>query len=566
MADKFNIGIFVYMGFGKMKKYSTSLKFIILITIGLFISEVASMGLIALIPNISYLTLSIIDATLLILFATPLLYYFSLRPLINVMAEREVELVHRQEIEKQLRIQTTAVETAANGIIITDKAGKILWANQAFAKMSGFSVEEVLGKSPSILNSGEHKSDFYKRLWDTLLAGGVWHGEMINRRKDGQLYVGEQTITPVINSSGEIENFIAIQQDVTERRQAETALRASEKKFRTLLDWTYDWEIWKDPQDNILYNSPSCERITGYHPDEFVADPELLKRIVHPDDLDIFLAHNRETHNHSTDSTTMEYRIITRDGSERWIDHNCRPTFGPDNQYLGRRVSNRDVTDWKQAEKDLVDRNQKEKVLVETIHNMQIDIARDLHDTIGQNISFLRISLDHLSDAESRERVDLPAEIQNMSKVADETYNLIRGMLAMLQVGNSVDPLSLFTRYAEHVANRSSFEVDVLNHGNPKPLSSRQMRQLFYVFREALSNVEKYAKPCQASAEFIWREDCLNLIIADNGYGFDTNNIRPGDHYGLKFMRERVDLLQGSFSIDSTLGVGTKIKISIPYE
>ena len=117
-----------------MKKYSTSLKFIILITIGLFISEVASMGLIALIPNISYLTLSIIDATLLILFATPLLYYFSLRPLINAMTEGEVELVHRQEVEKQLRIQTTAVETAANGIIITNKDGEILWANQAFAQ------------------------------------------------------------------------------------------------------------------------------------------------------------------------------------------------------------------------------------------------------------------------------------------------------------------------------------------------------------------------------------------------------------------------------------------------
>ena len=148
-----------------MKKYSTSLKFIILITIGLFISEVASMGLISLIPNISYITLSIIDATLLILFATPLLYYFSLRPLLNVMTEREVELVHRQEVEKQLRIQTTAVETAANGIIITNKDGEILWANQAFAQMSGFSLEEVLGKSPNILNSGEHNSDFYKRLW-----------------------------------------------------------------------------------------------------------------------------------------------------------------------------------------------------------------------------------------------------------------------------------------------------------------------------------------------------------------------------------------------------------------
>lgn len=549
-----------------MIKHSASFKFILLITGGLFISEVASMGIIALIPSISYFRLSIIDATLLILFATPLLYYFSLRPLLSVMAEREAEIIQRQEVEKQLRIQTTAVETAANGIIITNKAGKILWANQAFARMSGYSIDDVLGKSPNLLSSGEHNSDFYERLWKTILSGNVWRGEMVNRRKDGQLYVGEQTITPVINSLGEIENFIAIQQDVTERRQAETALRESEKKFRTLLDWTYDWEIWTNPQDKVMYNSPSCERITGYHPDEFVADPDLLVKIVHPDDREIFEAHILATHAESAGSIIMEYRIITRDGSERWIDHNCRPIFGSDNQYLGRRVSNRDITEWKQAEKDILERNLKEKVLMETIHTMQIDIARDLHDTIGQNISFLRMSLDHLSDAESRRQADLQVDIQNMSKVADETYNLIRGMLAMLQTGNSVDPLSLFTRYAEHVSKRSAFEINVLSDGSPRQLASYQMRQLFYVFREALSNVEKYAKPCQASAEFVWGETNLGLNISDNGHGFDMNNIQPGDHYGLKFMRERVELLKGAFSIDSKVGYGTDIRISIPYE
>lgn len=549
-----------------MIKHSTSLRFILLITLGLFISEVVSMGIIAVIPNISYPVLSIIDATLLITFATPLLYYFSLRPILTVISEREAEIVQRQEMERQLRIQTTAVETAANGIIITNKDGKILWANKAFAQMSGFSVEDVLGKSPNILNSGQHDPDFYKRLWDTLLSGNVWYGEMVNRRKDGHLYVGEQTITPVINSSGEIENFIAIQQDVTERRQAEVALRESEKKFRTLLDWTYDWEIWTNPQDQVMYNSPSCARITGYDPDEFIADPDLLVKIVHPDDRAVFEAHVLKAHDDLSDSITVDYRILTRNGSERWIDHNCRPIFGTDNQYLGRRVSNRDITEWKQAEQDIAERNAKEKILIETIHSMQIDIARDLHDSIGQNIGFLRMTLDRLSNAESRQQTDLQSEIQNMGKVADETYDLIRGMLAMLQSGNSIDPLSLFTRYAEHVAKRSSIEINISSRGSPVQLSSHQVRQLFYVFREALSNIEKYAKPCRVSADFDWNESSLSLFISDNGHGFDINHLPPGNHYGLKFMRERVDLLKGSFLVESKIGTGTNVSISIPYE
>ena len=95
------------------------------------------MGAISALDSISYLRLSIIDATLMILLATPLLYFFSLRPLLKVISERETEIAQRKQVEGQLRIQTTALETAANGVIVTDKQGNILWANPAFAQMTG---------------------------------------------------------------------------------------------------------------------------------------------------------------------------------------------------------------------------------------------------------------------------------------------------------------------------------------------------------------------------------------------------------------------------------------------
>ena len=178
------------------------------------------MGVIALLQSLSYIRLTLIDASLMILLATPLLYFFSLRPLIHALSEREAEIAQRKQAESQLRLQTTALESAANGVIVTDKQGRILWANQAFAQMTGYSITEAIGKTPKLLNSGMHGPDFYKTLWTTILSGEVWHGEVINRRKDGSLYIDEQTITPVINSSGEIENFIAIKQDVTEHKHA----------------------------------------------------------------------------------------------------------------------------------------------------------------------------------------------------------------------------------------------------------------------------------------------------------------------------------------------------------
>jgi PAS domain S-box-containing protein len=548
-----------------MIKHSTPPRFIFIIIGGLFISEMISMGIISFFPHLSYLNLAIIDATLLIAFATPLLYYFSLRPLLKVISEREDEILRRQEIEKQLRVQTTALETAANGVMITDRQGKIIWANQAFAKMSGYSLEEVLGRSPNILGSGKQSLEFYKNLWGTILAGNVWHGEITNRRKDGRLYIDEETISPVLNASGEIESFIAIQLDVTERRQSEIALRKSDEKFRTLLDWTYDWEIWTDAQDEVMYNSPSCERITGYHPDDFVADPALLKNIVHPDDRAIFNEHTAQSHDESEGAIKVEYRIIARDGSEHWIGHNCRPLFGTDGRYLGRRVSNRDITEQKRSEQEIKERNLKEKMLTETIHTMQIDIARDLHDTVGQNISFLRLKLDHLSDA-NLSGTEIQTEIKNMAKVAYESYDLVRGTLAVLQSENVTDLFRVFVRYANQVEERSRIKIDFVNDGEPKLLSAHQMRQLFYIFREALSNIEKHSSASQVFIKMVWSEDLLTLFIFDNGCGIETAKLQSDGHYGLKFMRDRAALLNGSISIDSEVDAGMHITVSVPYE
>jgi PAS domain S-box-containing protein len=116
-----------------------------------------------------------------------------------------------------------AVEQAADGIVITDTNGKIRYVNPAFTALTGYTSEEAVGKNLRILNSGRQPVAFYKELWNTIRSGRVWHGEVINRRKDGTFYHEEMRITPVRDSIGEIVNYIAIKQDVTERRAAEEA-------------------------------------------------------------------------------------------------------------------------------------------------------------------------------------------------------------------------------------------------------------------------------------------------------------------------------------------------------
>ena len=124
-----------------------------------------------------------------------------------------------------LLVQSVAMNAAANGVLITDLKGIIQWANPAITRMTGYSNSELIGRTPSILNSGQHDSGFYKRMWDTILAGETWFGEVINRRKDGTLYYEEQSITPVRFEDGQIKRFVAIKQDITARRQVERELQ-----------------------------------------------------------------------------------------------------------------------------------------------------------------------------------------------------------------------------------------------------------------------------------------------------------------------------------------------------
>ena len=140
------------------------------------------------------------------------------------------DITERRRVETLLRLQSAALDAAANAMVITDREGVIQWVNPAFTRLTGYTLDEAIGKNPrDLVKSGQHDPAFYHNLWDTILAGHVWRGEMINRRKDGSLYTEEQTITPVRHERGEIRHFIAIKENVTERLQLEAQLRQFQK-------------------------------------------------------------------------------------------------------------------------------------------------------------------------------------------------------------------------------------------------------------------------------------------------------------------------------------------------
>src|SRR5579862_9122859 len=117
----------------------------------------------------------------------------------------------------------TAIEQAGEAIVITDAAARIQYVNPAFTKMTGYSAQEAIGQNPNMLKSEKQNPEYYRDLWNTITAGNIWRGELINRRKDGTLYTAKMTIAPVRDLENAISNYIAIKEDVTDRRAAQAS-------------------------------------------------------------------------------------------------------------------------------------------------------------------------------------------------------------------------------------------------------------------------------------------------------------------------------------------------------
>jgi PAS domain S-box-containing protein len=140
------------------------------------------------------------------------------------------DITERRRAEAAIRLQSAALEAAANPIVITDRSGTIQWINAAFTTCTGYGAGEAIGRNTrELVNSGAHDRAFFAKLWDTVLAGNVWHGELTNRRKDGSLYPEEQTITPVKDDHGKVTHFIAIKRDLTEERQLRAQFLQAQK-------------------------------------------------------------------------------------------------------------------------------------------------------------------------------------------------------------------------------------------------------------------------------------------------------------------------------------------------
>ena len=249
---------------------------------------------------------------------------------------------------------TTALETAANAVLITDFKGIILWVNPAFTTLTGYSFEEVIGKTPNLLKSGEHDQEFYQNLWTTILAGTTWRGDFTNRRKDGSLYQDEHTITPVRSKEGVITHFIAIMNDVTERKRAEEKLTLLKTCISKVSDIVMVVQAEPREEPRIIFVNDAFERILGYTSAESVGrSPSFLdgektdKRTVA--EMQQAIAQRRPIR--------VQVVHYAKNGAGYWFDIDIVPIFDPSGKCTHFAGIGRDITKARKDEQQLLWKN-----------------------------------------------------------------------------------------------------------------------------------------------------------------------------------------------------------------
>ena len=516
------------------------------------------------------------------------------------------EITERLEVERQLRIQTTAMEAAANGIVITDTMGNILWSNPAFTDMTGYSEKELIGRNTRLLKSGQHDNSYYSNMWSTIIAGHVWKGETTNQRKDGTLYIEEQTIAPVHGVDGKLSHFIAIKQDITEQKQAKAeaeALRVSAGALSQTLDLDIVIHtlikhirplVNADTASVILQEGESLLSVRAVEGYEKWTDPGKILSIKVDKDTNPFYQKLSATGKSVLISNTyLDPNWVVYPGTEPIKNLIFVPVMIEERLVgmvgLGKTESDYFKEQHVQLAETLVGqaavamqnawlfeqvRAGRERLqflsrrLVEIQETERRYIARELHDQAGQILSSLMLGLGAM-EKEADDPDAVRVRSAELKLITDTVLDDLHRLAINLRPA-SLDHLGLIHAldgYVKSLAQSERLEIKFKAVGLTEDYRFSQEVEitLYRIVQEALTNVIRHAEATRVDVLLERREGRMILVVEDNGKGFDES-LTASNHLGLVGIRERAEMLGGTLTIESMPQHGTTLVVEVPYE
>jgi PAS domain S-box-containing protein len=353
------------------------------------------------------------------------------------------------------------------------------------------------------------------------------------------------------------------------RLRAQEQVLQAELKYRTVADYTFDWEYWQSPDGSLRYVSPSCERVCGYTTQDFIRNPSLLQDIIVTKDKAVWDEH-RCINKKEMQSEEIQFRIQRPNGEIRWIEHACQPVFDQKGKKRGVRASNRDITRRKQSEESLKAISEEAGLLAGKLLNAQelerARVARELHDDITQRLAVMNIEVDNLEMQHQSLAEPLKEKLQQLGIDLGELSSDIH-MISRQLHPSILYELGLIKAIETECNNytrlrRISPTLDLDN--TIKDVPKEIALCIYRILQEGLRNIGKHAMASDIQVRLCMRKNTICLFLKDNGIGFDSASAKERAGIGLASMVERARLVNGDLSIESGTEIGTTIKLKIP--
>jgi len=474
--------------------------------------------------------------------------------------EREQMVREQAGMEARLRL-ATIVESSEDAIIGTNVAGNITAWNKGAEQLYGYSAADVMGRNIIALLSAGRAADCIKIMNQVQKGVPVRHYETLRRKKDGTNIEVSITGSPILAPDGRIVGLSAIERDITERKLQEKIMRNSEERFRLASHagkmFAYEWDAATD----VIVRSAESAQLLGLDVSARLTGVEALSR-VHPEDRER-LAAALSALCPDKPYLRISYRIQRADDSRIWVDRHSIAHFDEQGRVVRIVGMIADITERKRAEEALTSAR---KRLVEAQEQERARIARELHDDIGQRLALLTVELEQLQrntpDLSPRVRTRL-GELRNealemgsdLQTLSHELHSAKLEYLGIATVARS---------FCREFAVKHGVEIDCQTGDLPGPLPPSVSLCLFRVLQESLHNSLKHSG-VESFQVRLWRTaDEVHLTVSDSGAGFDSEATRENGGLGLVSMEERLELLNGTFSIKSQPNQGTTIHARIP--